>query len=246
MENENIDKKVALVTGGGRGIGRAICLELAGCGYYVIVNYRSNEKEASQTLTAIKQSGGNGETLQFDVSSTEASRNAVEDIVSRLKAVHVLINNAGVNADQLFVMMKPELWRKVIETNLNGFYNVTRPVLEYMIPNKQGAVVSISSAAGIMGNRGQSNYSASKAGLIGASRVVAAEVARLGIRVNVLAPGLIETEMLDQAPLNQIKSMIPMARVGKAEEVAKVVRFLCSDDAAYITGQTISVNGGML
>ena len=155
------------------------------------------------------------------------------------------MNNAGRVADELFVMMTPDKWRSVIDVTLQGFYNVTHPVLEKMVVHKKGAIVSIASVAGIMGNRGQSNYAAAKAGLIGASRSVAAEVARLGIRVNVVAPGLIDTDMIKDAPVQRIKSIIPMARVGKVEEVAKVVRFLCSEDASYITGQVISVNGGM-
>ena len=142
-------------------------------------------------------------------------------------------------------MMSQDKWRSVIDITLQGFYNVTKPVLERMVIERRGSVVSIASVAGLMGNRGQANYSAAKAGLIGASRSVAAEVARLGIRVNVVAPGLIQTAMIENAPIQKIKNMIPMARLGMPEEVARVVRFLCSEDASYVTGQVISVNGGM-
>ena len=243
--NERRDIRVAIVTGASKGIGRAICVELAAWGCYVIVNYRSDKVGASQSLEMIKQAGGDGEIVQFDVSDHEKTRNAIENICSRFEAIDILVNNAGVAADELFIMMTQEEWNSVVNTSLNGFYNVTRPVLEKMIVRKKGSVVSISSAAGIMGNRGQANYAAAKAGLIGASRVVASEVARLGIRVNVVAPGLIDTGMIKDAPVANIKTLIPMARIGRPEEVAKVVKFLCSEDASYITGQVISVNGGM-
>ncbi len=243
--SEKQKQKAAVVTGGGRGIGRAVCLELAECGYYTIINYRSDEQSASQTLEMIKRTGGDGELARFDVSNPEETHSALETICARFDTIEVLVNNAGVAADELFVLMSADKWNSVIQTDLNGFYNVTKPVLEKMIVQKRGSVVSISSVAAIKGNRGQSNYSAAKAGLIAASRVVASEVARLGIRVNVVAPGLIETEMIKDVPLGNLKGLIPMARIGKPQEVAKVVRFLCSDDASYITGQVISVNGGM-
>lgn len=243
--NDNTTARIALVTGGSKGIGRAICRELAAAGYYTVINYRSDQGGAEETLAQIRAAGGEGETVAFDVRDREAAERAVAEIASRLGAIEVLVNNAGIIADGLFLMMSPEKWHSVIDTSLGGFYNMTRPVLERMVRQRRGAIVSISSASSMMANRGQANYSAAKAGINAASRSLAAEVARLGIRVNVVAPGLIDTEMISEAPKDQIKNLIPMARIGKPEEVAKVVVFLCSDDASYVTGQVISVNGGM-
>ena len=237
---------VALVTGGSRGIGRAICLELAGNGHYVIVNYHTNSKAAEETLALIHQAGGTGETVCFDVADREETERNLEALQTRHEAIDILINNAGVAADSLFVLMSPEEWTRVLDTSLHGFYNVTKPVLKKMVTMKRGSIVIISSVSAKLGHRGQTNYSAAKAGLEGACRSLASEVARLGIRVNCVAPGLIETEMIQSIPKDLIKQIIPMGRVGLPEEVAKVVRFLCSEDASYITGQIIPVNGGML
>ncbi|MDD4998100.1 MAG: 3-oxoacyl-ACP reductase FabG [Syntrophales bacterium] len=238
-------KKLAVVTGGSKGIGRAVCIELAKAGYDIVVNYRSDEQGAAETLQAVIEQGAGGKTMRFDVSNRDETQEAVREITGSYESVDVLVNNAGIHADGLFVMMPHEDWDAVIDTTLSGFYNVTRFLLEKMIFQKHGSIVSISSVAALIGNRGQANYAAAKAGLIGASRALASEVARLGVRVNVVAPGLIETEMIKGAPIENIKAVIPMARTGKPEEVARVVRFLCSDDASYMTGQVISVNGGM-
>ncbi len=239
------EDKVAIVTGGSRGIGRAIAVELARDGYYIIINYKSNEQAASETLEMIKSENGTGEAVRFDVSNTEESKTIIGEITSRYKKIDVLVNNAGITADGLFLMTSEDDWKSVIDTNLNGFYNVTKPVLRRMIRHRSGSVVTISSVSGLMGNRGQSNYSAAKAGLIGATKAIATEVARMGVRVNAVAPGLINTEMIKDAPIDVLKELIPMQRIGEPEEVAKVVRFLCSPDASYITGQVISINGGM-
>ena len=239
------DEKVALVTGGNKGIGRAISVELARCGYHIIINYKSNDAGARETLAMIKNEGSDGNIMRFDVSDFDETQSVLDQIFRRYKSIDALINNAGISADNLFVLMPRKDWNAVIDISLSGFFNVTKPVLEIMIPQKRGAIVSIASVSALIGNRGQANYSAAKAGLIGASRAVASEVGRLGIRVNVVAPGLIETDMIKDAPVEHIKTLIPMARVGQPAEVAKVVRFLCSEDASYITGQVISVNGGM-
>ena len=239
------DERVAIVTGGSKGIGRAISVELAKDGYHIIINYKSDDKAAAETLEMIRNNGADGETIKFDVSNFEETRNAINDIASRLNNIEVLVNNAGITADGLFIMMSEDDWDSVINTSLKGFYNITKPVLEKMVPRKRGSIVSISSVSALIGHRGQANYSAAKAGLIGTSRAIASEVARLGIRVNVVAPGIIETGMIKDVPKDFIKGIIPMARAGHPEEVAKVVRFLCSEDASYITGQVISVNGGM-
>jgi 3-oxoacyl-[acyl-carrier protein] reductase len=208
MINEANGAKMALVTGASKGIGRAICVELAKSGYRIVVNYISDEKGAVDTLEMLRRAGSDGQIIQFDVSDFDKTQNAVENIFKENGSIDALINNAGITADSLFIMMPRKDWNRVIDISLSGFYNVTRPVIEKMICLKRGTIVSIASMAGLIGNRGQANYSAAKAGLIGASRSVASEVARLGIRVNVVAPGLIET-------------------------------------ASYITGQVISVNGGM-
>lgn len=243
--NEVQSEKVALVTGASKGIGQAISVELAKSGYRIVVNYMSDEKGALDTLEMVRKVGSDGQIMQFDVSNFDQTQSAVDDILKQNGSIDALVNNAGITADGLFIMMPRKDWDAVINISLSGFYNVTKPVLEKMIRLKRGAIVSIASVAGLLGNRGQANYSAAKAGLIGASRSVASEVARLGIRVNVVAPGLIETDMIKDAPVENIKALIPMARIGKPQEVARVVRFLCSDDASYVTGQVISVNGGM-
>lgn len=242
---EQNQQQTAIVTGASKGIGRAISVELARSGYYIVINYMGDKKGAEQTLAEVRDAGSQGEIYQFDVRDMAVAEKVVEDIAERLGSIAVLINNAGIIADGLFMMMSQNNWQSVIDTSLHGFYNMTRPVIEKMVRRRKGAIVSISSASSLMANRGQANYSAAKAGLNGASRAVASEVARLGIRINVVAPGLIETDMIRDVPKDQIKAMIPMARIGKPEEVARVVGFLCSDASSYLTGQIISVNGGM-
>ncbi len=237
--------KTAIVTGGTRGIGKAIAIELARDGYHIVANYHANTASADDTRAAIEAIGGQIDTIAFDVADAEQAGAAMKEIIAGVETVDVLVNNAGITADNLFLMMKAGQWDSVVDVALKGFYNVTKPVIKKMVRQKSGAIITISSVAGITGNRGQVNYAAAKAGLIAASKSLAAEVGRLGIRVNAVAPGLIETEMIQDVAVDALKQMIPMARVGQPEEVARVVRFLCSDEASYITGQLIGVNGGM-
>ena len=241
----SLKKKIALVTGASRGIGKAIAIALAKDNCHVILNFVSNQKKAEEVLEEIITNGGSGELSGFDVSNRDEAQKAIADILGKHEFIDVLVNNAGITNDQILVMMSPEKWDSVINTSLNGFYNVTKPVLEKMIRKRSGCIVSLSSTAAITGNKGQANYSAAKAGLSAASKSIALEVAKRGIRVNVVAPGLIETDMIDSAPVDTIKKTIPMERIGKPEEVAAVVRFLCSEEASYITGQVIQVNGGL-
>lgn len=241
------EKKIAIVTGASRGIGSATAVELARAGYYVVINYNSNEAAAQETLTQVKVAGSDGEVQKFDVGNAEEVKEAVARIAATHKRIDALVNNAGVTADGLFMMMGEDEWHKVINTTLNGFFNMTKPVLREMVRKKRGSIVSVSSISAEMPNRGQANYAAAKAGVTAATRSLSKEVARFGIRVNVVAPGPVETDMLKNMPMDEsmIKAAIPMARVGKPEEIARVIRFLCSEDASFITGQVITVNGGM-
>ncbi|HPH55720.1 MAG TPA: 3-oxoacyl-ACP reductase FabG [Smithella sp.] len=239
------DKKTAIITGASRGIGRATAVQLARAGYFVIINFKTNETAAQETLNMVKSEGGDGTIIPFDVADSEQTRNAVKTITEQYKNIQALINNAGITADGLFMLLGEEEWGSVINTSLNGFYHMTKPIVREMIRKKRGSIVSVSSLSALMPNRGQANYAAAKAGIIAASRSLASEVARFGVRVNVVAPGLIETDMIKDAPVDQIKQIIPMARLGKPQEVASVIRFLCSDDASYVTGQVIGINGGI-
>jgi 3-oxoacyl-[acyl-carrier protein] reductase len=239
-------RQIALVTGGGRGIGRAVSLELAKSGYDIVLTFRADRMAAEETIMQIHQAGARAEAVCFDVADREGAEKQIEALFTRHEAIDVLVNNAGETADSLFALMSFEEWKRVLDTSLQGFFNVTKPVLKKMISKRKGSIVTLSSVSARLGHRGQTNYAAAKAGLEGACRSLASEVGRLGIRVNVVAPGLIATEMLQGLPVEMIKQIIPMGRTGLPEEVAKVVRFLCSDDASYITGQVIAVNGGMI
>ena len=235
-----------LVTGSSRGIGKAIALYLANKGYDIVVHCRSRRAEADQVATEIREMGQAARVLQFDLSDRQQCAEVLLEDIEQNEAYYAVVCNAGIIADNAFPAITGEQWDAVINTNLNGFYNVLNPLIMPMIRRrKPGRIVTLSSVSGIMGNRGQVNYSAAKAGIIGATKALALELAKRKITVNCVAPGLIDTEMLDQLPLEEIKKMIPLRRVGEAKEVAATVAFLLSEDAAYITRQVISVNGGL-
>jgi len=246
MGSKSVDSiETALVTGAGRGIGRAIAKTLAESNRFVYLNYHSNETSARQTLDQIKEHGGNGALLQFDVRDKDAAETAVKKILSEKEKIDILVNNAGIRDDRLMVRMKPESWHQVLDTNLTGFFNVSRLVVKNMLSNRYGRIINISSASGQVGQAGQVNYAASKAGIIGATMALAKEIASRSITVNAVAPGFIETEMVEGISLDQLARSIPAGRLGKPEEVASAVLFLCSRQAAYITGQVIGINGGI-
>ena len=239
--------KFALVTGGSRGIGRAVSLRLAIAGYTVIINYQSNEQAAQETLQAIQSQGGQAELLRFDVSNPESVQNALESWQTAHPEdyIDVLVNNAGIRRDNLLVWMEPDDFEAVLRTNLFSFYHVTRPLLTPMIRHKHGRIINIASLSGITGLPGQCNYAAAKGGLIAATKSLAKEVAKKNVTVNAVAPGFIKTDMTDGLEEAELKKTVPMNRFGSAEEVAALVAFLASDDASYITGECISINGGL-
>ncbi len=237
--------KRALVTGGSGGLGAAICRQLAGDGFHVIVHANSNRAVAEATVAEIVASKGSAEVVCFDVTDAGASADAIT-VLLQTGPVQVLVNNAGIHDDAPLAGMSAEQWHRVVNTSLTGFFNVTQPLLLPMMRTRWGRIISLSSVAGIIGNRGQANYAAAKAGLHGASKSLSQEVASRGITVNVVAPGVITTAMTEEVfTKEQINAMVPMKRAGTAEEVAALVGFLASDAAAYISGQVISINGGM-
>jgi 3-oxoacyl-[acyl-carrier protein] reductase len=241
------DRKIALVTGGSRGIGRAICLELAAAGYHVLINYRNRIADAEETMNQVKASGGSAELLGFDCIDAGSVSSALEKWAETNSGsfIEVLVNNAGIRRDNLMVMMPQEDWDDVLNTNLHGFFNVTKPVLKGMVSKRRGRIVNIVSLSGVKGLSGQTNYSASKAAVIGASKALAQEIGKRNITVNCIAPGFIQTEMTSDIDENEYKAIIPAGRFGKPEEVASIVGFLASPSAAYITGEVIHVNGGL-
>lgn len=236
----------ALVTGASRGIGAAIALRLAKDGHPIILNYRSNDEAALKVKAEIEAMGVECVLAKFDIGDTEASAKAVNDLLNDGKGpIGILVNNAGINRDMLMPMMKKEDWDAVLKTSLDGFFNVTQPLVLPMCRQRKGRIINMSSYSGVAGNSGQVNYSAAKAGIIGATKALAREVARRGVTVNAVAPGLVETDMVKDAPVDRILEFVPMHRMGKPEEVAALVAFLASDDAGYITGQVIGINGGL-
>lgn len=237
----------ALVTGGSRGIGSAICIQLALLGYPVIINYKGNRTAAQETLTQIEANGGEAILLPFDVASRENTRKNLEQWQTENpgKCIEILVNNAGIRRDALLAFMEDTQWDSVIDTGLQGMYHVTRQVIKAMLMNRYGRIINIVSLSGLKGLPGQVNYSAAKAGIIGATKALALEVAKRGVTVNAIAPGFIKTEMTEDLNEKELSAQIPMNRFGAPEEVAKLCAFLASKDAAYITGQVISINGGL-
>jgi 3-oxoacyl-[acyl-carrier protein] reductase len=237
----------ALVTGGSRGIGRAVCQKLAAMGFPVLINYQSNRDAALETQKLIAEAGGVAELLSFDVCDSEA----VDQAIDTWQAAHpddyigVLVNNAGIRKDTLMVFMQNSDWQSVLNTTLNGFFYTTRRLLKGMIGHRKGRIINMASLSGLKGQAGQTNYSAAKAALIGATKALAQEIGSRNITVNAVAPGFIQTDMTKDFNEADFKKMIPAGRFGKPEEVAALVGFLASDDAAYITGEAISINGGL-
>ncbi|TXH60851.1 MAG: 3-oxoacyl-ACP reductase FabG [Bacteroidia bacterium] len=237
----------ALVTGGSRGIGSAICIALAQKGYKIIINYKGNKDKANETLEKVKATGSDGELLQFDV----ADRNQVQEVLGAWmenhpdKTIEVLVNNAGIKDDVLMMWMKDEQWDNVLNTSLGGFFNVTRLVVNQMLRKRYGRIVNVVSLSGIKGLAGQTNYSAAKGGVIAATKALAQETAKRNITVNAVAPGFIHTDMTAEIDEGEMKQLIPANRFGTPEEVAHAVLFFTDKNASYITGQVLSVNGGL-
>ncbi len=237
----------ALVTGGSRGIGRAICTKLASMGYNVLINYKGNKEKAEETLQIVKNAGVLGELIPFDV----ADRQQVQDVLGKWiennndKIIEVLVNNAGIKDDVLLMWMKDEQWDNVLSTSLGGFFNVTKIVVNSMLRQRSGRIINVVSLSGLKGLAGQTNYAAAKVGMIAATKALAQDVGKRNITVNAVAPGFIKTDMTAEINESEMKQLIPVNRFGTPEEVAHVVGFLATKDAAYITGQVISVNGGL-
>ncbi|MEE3381519.1 MAG: 3-oxoacyl-ACP reductase FabG [Succiniclasticum sp.] len=243
-----LDGKVALVTGASRGIGKSIALMLASRGADIVINYAGNTEAAEKTKAEVEALGRKAMVIKADVGDTAACEAMVAEVVKEMGKIDILVNNAGITRDGLLMRMKEADWDAVLTTNLKSVYNCTKAVIKYMMKARSGRIVSISSVVGAMGNAGQANYAAAKAGIMGFTKAVAKEVASRGITVNAVAPGFIATDMtavLPEKVVESLKAAIPMGRLGAPEDIAKAVAFLVSEDAAYITGQTLHVNGGM-
>ena len=241
-----MQEKRILITGASRGIGAATAIKLAQKGVSITVHYHANKIAAKSIVEQVINNGATANILQFDIGDREASKFALENDVEKHGAYYGVVCNAGIADDGAFPALTEEQWDRVIHTNLDGFYNVLQPLIMPMIRlRKGGRIVTLSSVSGLIGNRGQVNYSAAKAGIIGATKALAIELAKRKITVNCVAPGVIETDMTEDVPIDEAKKMIPLGRLGKADEVAALIAFLMSDDAAYITRQVLSVNGGM-
>lgn len=239
--------RYALVTGGSRGLGRAICVELSRMGWSVIINFQNNSAAAQETLRLLEEAGGKGELMQCDVSSPQAIEAAMDAWAEAHPDdfIEVLVNNAGIRRDNIMVFMSDEDWHSVLDTTINGFFYLTRRVVKDMMVHRSGRIVNVASLSGIKGMPGQANYSAAKAALIGATKALAQEVAPRKVTVNAVAPGFIATDMTAELPVDELKKLVPMKRFGTSEEVAATVAFLCSPGAAYITGEVININGGL-
>lgn len=239
--------KYALITGASRGLGKAIALRLAKDGFAVIINYQSNKEAAEDTLKQVEEAGGRGELLPFDVSDPKAIEAALESWQNAHpeEYISVLVNNAGIRQDNLMIFMQEEQWSKVLDTTLNGFFYITRRLLKDMMTHRNGRIINMASLSGLKGLPGQTNYSAAKAALIGATKALSQEVAARKVTVNAIAPGFIASDMTKELDEAELKKLIPLGRFGKPEEVAALTSFLASEESAYITGQVISINGGL-
>ena len=239
--------KYALITGASRGLGKAIALRLAQDGFAVIINYQSNKEAAEDTLKQVQEAGGTGELLPFNVADPQAIETALESWSANHpdEYISVLVNNAGIRQDNLMIFMQEEQWNRVLDTTLNGFFYITRRLLKDMMTHRNGRIINMASLSGLKGLPGQTNYSAAKAALIGATKALAQEVAARKVTVNAIAPGFIATDMTKELDEAELKKLIPLGRFGKPEEVAALTSFLASDESAYITGQVISINGGL-
>ena len=243
---DSLSGKVALITGASRGIGKEIALELSKLGAEVFINYSSSDEKAEQVVNSIKNNGGKAHKLKFDVSKEESVSLAFDEIIKINGSIDILVNNAGITRDGLLMRMKSEQWDEVLNTNLKGVFLCTKYASKFMMKKRSGNIVNISSVVGIIGNPGQANYSAAKAGVIGFTKTCAKEFASRGINVNAIAPGFIETEMTEKLNTEEIVKAIPLKRLGSCSQIANLVSFLVSSNAgSYITGQTISIDGGM-